>query len=521
MKKKTVKLLVALMCAMLSLSLLASCSAMSKDEAGEADIYPSYNAFGKPYPGENVEAEDDNADGAADPDKGDQVEDPTFAENPFISTEETPVSTFSADVDTASYTYFRKLVMSGASFAQLKNNGASFRTEEFINYFRYASAQPSEGQLFGLAADFYNCPWNANTVLMRLTMQAKDVEEPAGNNLVFLIDISGSMRSEDKLPLLKRTFSHLVGNLGENDRVSIVTYSGGEEIVLDGCSGAEDERIMAAINSLVASGSTNGEAGLSEAYRIAEKNFIEGGNNRIIMASDGDLNVGISSEEELKAYISGKRDAGVYLSVLGFGTGNYRDSKMEALADNGNGVYYYIDGESEAEKVFGEDLFSTLYTVAQDVKLQVEFDPARVAAYRLIGYENRLLNQEDFEDDTKDAGEVGSGHQVTVLYEMTLAEGARTEDAWLKLAVRYKNPGESNSLLNEYTLGKAQLRSNISDELRFLNCVVQTAMLLHNSTYLQGTTLTSVLEELDSLDLSEPTRVEFRELIRRLEQTSR
>ena len=254
--------------------------------------------------------------------------------------------------------------------------------------------------------------------------------EKGANNLVFLIDVSGSMASDDKLPLLKKAFSNLVSALDENDRVSIVTYSGKEEVVLSGCKGNRDEEIMNAINSLEASGSTNGEAGLTRAYSIAKDYFIADGNNRIIMASDGDLNVGISSESELKSYIETKRDEGIFLSVLGFGTGNYKDEKMSALAQNGNGVYYYIDGEREAEKVLGEDLFATLYTVAKDVKFQLEFNSEQVSKYRLIGYETRMLNTEDFDDDTKDAGDVGAGHSITVCYEIMLTDRAlETENA--------------------------------------------------------------------------------------------
>ena len=248
--------------------------------------------------------------------------------------------------------------------------------------------------------------------------------------------------------------------------------------------------------------------------------MIEGGNNRIIMASDGDLNVGISSAEELKRFVEGKRDMGIYLSVLGFGTGNYRDANMEALADNGNGVYYYIDGETEAEKVFGTDLLGTLYTVAQDVKLQITFDPAYVSSYRLIGYENRILNTEDFDDDTKDAGDVGAGHQVTVCYELVLkneAVPAEGEDdaSWMKLAVRYKNPGETISLLNEYAIGSEQLEAEADEDMRFLTCVIETAMLLHKSVHLKNVTIANILEELSALDLSEHTeRAEFMELIK-------
>ena len=499
--KRTYKLLSLLLAVLLMLPLFASCSAKgSEDNLAPEEEYENYYSQ---MDNESIKGE---------------IEQNGFTENPFIATGEQNISTFSADVDTASYTYFRKLVGQGYSLSQLQNNAKSFRTEEFINYFKYDVAQPTEGDLFGITADFVTCPWNAKNLLMRLTLQAETAKPTEGNNLVFLIDVSGSMQSDDKLPLLKKAFSHLVGALNENDVVSIVTYSGAEKIVLDGCKGNMDERIMKAINSLKASGSTNGEAGINMAYQIAEKHFIEGGNNRIIMASDGDLNVGISSQEDLTKLIEQKRDAGVYLSVLGFGTGNYRDSKMEALADNGNGVYYYIDGESEAEKVLGTDLLSTLYTVANDVKMQITFDPAFVASYRLIGYENRILNTEDFEDDQKDAGEVGAEHQVTVCYELCLAEGAReAESPWMKLAVRYKNPGETMSLLDEYDLGKEHLRNSASEDIQFLTCVIETVMILHDSKYKNDLTLSDVLEELNALDLTaHPEREEFKNLIQKL-----
>jgi len=258
------------------------------------------------------------------------------------------------------------------------------------------------------------------------------------------------------------------------------------------------------------------------AYQIAEKHYIEGGNNRIIMASDGDLNVGISSASELTSYIEEKRDQGVYLSVLGFGTGNYRDNNMEALADNGNGVYYYIDGLSEAERVFGTDLLGTLYTVAEDVKLQIEFNSQLVESYRLVGYENRILNKEDFEDDTKDAGEVGSSHQVTVCYEIKLAPLVNDSTqvsslSLMTLRVRYKNPGEPISLLNEYPLGYDIIDAEADEDMRFISAVIETCMILHKSEHLGEITIESIVEELESLNLtSYPERAEFLELLKKL-----
>ena len=442
---------------------------------------------------------------------------PSFVENPFINTSENNVSTFSADVDTASYSYFRKLINSGYGLTELKNSGTAFRTEEFINYFKYNVSTPAENELFGVHTEIIDCPWNTETMLFRITLQAEKAENNIGNNLVFLIDVSGSMSSRDKLPLLKEAFAYLVDNLDENDTVSVVTYSGREAVVLQGCQGSKGETIMNVINNLNASGSTNGEAGLTMAYRIAEEYFIEGGNNRIIMASDGDLNVGISSASELTKYIEEKRDQGIYLSVLGFGTGNYRDNNMEALADNGNGVYYYIDGLSEAEKVFGTDLLGTLYTVAEDVKLQIEFNSAVVESYRLVGYENRMLQREDFEDDTKDAGEVGSSHQVTVCYEVKLGQQVPGANTLMTLRVRYKNPGEPISLLNEYPLGYDIISGEADEDMRFISAVIETCMILHNSEHIGNITVESVIEELESLDLSDyPERAEFLTLLKTL-----
>ena len=530
MKRKIYSALSLLLVAMLLFS-VASCTA-KKDAVGEVpppssdnlskeDDYFDY-PFDKP-----VLAPDASAPELA-PDTGDEGEDTDgedegtdkFLENPFVSTDKNNVSTLSADVDTASYTYFRKLVNSGYSWQELNRFSSNFRTEEFLNYFKYTAEQPNENELFSVNSMLLPCPWNANNVLFTMTLQAANATPTEGNNLVFLIDVSGSMMSSDKLPLLKTAFSHLTDQLNENDIISIVTYSGQEAVVLDGCTGNKKQTILNAINSLNASGSTNGEAGLQKAYQLAEKHFIEGGNNRIIMASDGDLNVGISSQEELKNFITEKRDAGVFLSVLGFGTGNYRDANMEALADNGNGVYLYVDGEAEAEKIFSTDLLANLYTVGKDVKMQVTFDETYVSAFRLIGYENRILNEEDFTDDTKDAGEVGAGHQVTVCYELCLTEDAKSEGAtWLELAVNYKLPDENTSVLpNLYNIGYADYTATPDADRAFMVAVIEACMLLHDSQYLPtGFTLDDVLEQLNALDLSGyPERAEFRELVRKL-----
>ena len=451
-----------------------------------------------------------------------------FIENEFIKTEEENVSTFSADVDTASYAYFRKLVNSGYSLSELVNYvGNSVRTEEMINYFAYSGKAPEGNDLFGVKSTIAQCPWNETALLMCLTLTAKEETASEGNNLVFLIDVSGSMGSNDKLPLLKKSFSYLVSNLTEKDRVSIVTYSGREAVVLEGCEGSKSDMIMKAVNGLSAKGSTNGEAGLTKAYEIAKRYYIEGGNNRIIMASDGDLNVGISSADELKDYVSQKRGEGVYLSVLGFGTGNYKDANMEALANNGNGVYYYIDGTTEAEKIFGDDLLSTLNTVAEDVKLQLTFDKDTVDSYRLVGYENRLLNKEDFTDDTKDAGEVGAGHTVTVCYELILKEESAgmiengdeipEKTDWMTLAVAWKKSGESVSNYDEYVIGKDSFTETPDADFRFVCAVIETAMILHGSEYAKGTRIEDVSASLAELDLTgDAYKAEFYELIRKL-----
>ena len=440
-----------------------------------------------------------------------------FIENSFISTEQENVSTFSADVDTASYTYFRKLVNQGYALNELiATAGSSIRTEEMINYFNYNYPSPKEGELFSTTVEIAPCPWNEEAELLVLGLQADHIELATKNNLVFLIDVSGSMQSKDKLELLKKAFTHLVDKLGDDDTVSIVTYSGKEEVVLEGCSGSKKDKILRAVNSLNAKGSTNGEAGLKKAYQIAEQYYIADGNNRIILASDGDLNVGISSTEELKRFVEEKRNSGVFLSVLGFGTGNYKDAKMETIADCGNGVYYYIDSETEAEKVFGAELFSTLYTVAKDVKLQLTFNPEYITSYRLVGYENRLLNKEDFEDDTKDAGELGAGHSVTVCYELVLGDTSNIEEGeyLMELDVRYKAPDGEKSSLEEYNFGADVMTNAPSDNFKFITAVIETSMIIHESEYIGEITLEDVKAELDAIPLSsDEYKEQFRSLI--------
>ena len=444
--------------------------------------------------------------------------DSALAENPFVDVSENPISTFSADVDTASYAYFRKLIAKGYNAEALKNQfkSAPLRTEELVNYFSYDYPSPIGDSIFGTKMSITPTPWNDDTYLMTLGISTAPAVEKGENNLVFLIDVSGSMATSDKLPLLKNAFSVLLEGLDERDTVSIVTYSGKEEVVISGYSADRKDEILAAVNSLSAHGVTNGEAGLTMAYSLAQDYFKENGNNRIILASDGDLNVGISSAEELESFVAEKRESGIFLSVLGFGTGNYKDDTMSALAENGNGVYYYIDGEREARKVLGEDLLATLYTVAKDVKFQLEFDGERVSKYRLIGYESRMLNTEDFEDDTKDAGDVGAGHRVTVCYELMLNEKSSEEThAVANLGIRYKEPNSAQSIELNYVLSDGELSDAATDEQKFIGAVIETAMILNGSAYnAKGVTLAQVAETLNGLDLSaDEYKTEFKNLI--------
>jgi Ca-activated chloride channel family protein len=336
------------------------------------------------------------------------------------------------------------------------------------------------------------------------------------------------MRSAAKLPLLKQAFSYLVDQLDENDTVSIVTYAGSERVVLEGATGNKKEIILAAINDLASGGSTNGEAGIVKAYEIAEANFKADGNNRIIIASDGDLNVGIRNPEQLEKLVEDKRKSGVFLSVLGFGSGNFRDDNMSAIAQTGNGVYHYIDTAAEAERIFATSLLSTIYTVAKDVKFQLKFDKNYVSEYRLIGYENRLLNNEDFDDDTKDAGEVGAGHTLTVCYELKLTDAAldttdeesgtdNDEQAnWIKLSIRYKEIDSEVSELREIDLGEGQLTDTPDEDFVFASTVIEFSMLIRDSAYNKADrSVGDLIEILQGLELDKE-KTEFRDLLKKI-----
>lgn len=424
-----------------------------------------------------------------------------YVEEGFKDPTVTPLSTFSVDVDTASYSNVRRLLEDGNIVPE-----DAVRAEEFINYFDYNYADPEEGRVFGDYVELADCPWNPANKLMMIGIQGKRLEakETPPSNLVFLIDSSGSMSSYDKLPLVQTAFSMLAEKLGENDRISIVTYAGSADTLISGASGKEKDDILEALYSITAAGSTNGEGGIEKAYKLAEKYFIEGGNNRVILATDGDLNVGASSEDELVELIKTKRDKGIYLSVLGFGTGNYKDDRLEAVADNGNGNYSYIDSVDEARRVLVQEMSGTLYTIAKDVKIQVEFNPSQIKSYRLIGYDNRLMNAEDFYDNTKDAGEVGAGHSVTALYEVELANSGetyrgvplefgsehKTEPAesgsrseLCKLSVTYKPVGESGDIYESQLFGMEKYNEVPSQSIKLASAAAEFAMLLRDSEY--------------------------------------
>lgn len=436
-----------------------------------------------------------------------------IVENSYMSVKNNPLSTFSADVDTASYSNVRRMINDEEYVT-----ADAVRLEEMINYFDYEFKRPKNGEPFSVTPELTDCPWNEESKLLTIGIRAEEIgfEEKPDSNLVFLIDVSGSMGDYDKLPLLIEAFSMLTENLTSRDCVSIVTYAGADEVILVGESGSNKEEIIEALEKLESGGSTNGADGINTAYEIAEKNFIKGGNNRILLATDGDLNVGITSEGELTNLVEEKRKSGIFLTVLGFGTGNIKDNKMEALADNGNGNYGYIDSVLEAKKILVEEMSSTLYAVAKDVKFQVEFNPAVVKGYRLIGYENRLLNEEDFNDDTKDAGEIGSGHQLMAMYEVVLKdseieipnsdlkyqEEMETSESseWLTISVRYKEPDEDESKLFSVPVGEEVFRENPSENVLFASAVAEFGMLLRDSEYKGNASYDSVIELLSDLD---------------------
>jgi Ca-activated chloride channel family protein len=435
----------------------------------------------------------------------DRIED-----NRFLSVESSPLSTFSIDVDRAAYGNVRRFITRGQEPPK-----DAVRIEEMINYFRYDAPRPSREHPFSVVTEVMEAPWREGHKLVRIGLHAPEIDtrELPPSNLVFLIDVSGSMQPANKLPLVKQSFRMLVDQLREQDRVAIVVYAGAAEVVLPSTSGAHKDRIRSAIDRLEAGGSTAGGQGLKLAYHIASENHVEGGNNRVILASDGDFNVGVSSDGEMVRLVEERRAQGTFLTVLGFGMGNYKDSKLEKISNAGNGNYAYVDDLTEAKKVLVTEFGGTLFTVAKDVKLQVEFNPARVQAYRLIGYENRLLRDEDFDDDAKDAGEIGAGHSVTALYEIvsvgvrsdalvggddglryqrtSVRRGAARSPEMMFVKIRYKKPDGLESRLFDHAVVDRGARP--SSDFRFAASVAAFGMILRDSEHRGTATIHDVL----------------------------
>ncbi|HZG24288.1 MAG TPA: von Willebrand factor type A domain-containing protein, partial [Chitinophagaceae bacterium] len=434
-------------------------------------------------------------------------------ENRFLNVQRNAISTFSIDVDGASYSNVRRFLESG----QVPPPG-SVRIEEMINYFHYDYPQPLGEDPFSINTEMSACSWNPDHRLVLVGLQGRKIATgklPA-SNLVFLVDVSGSMQDENKLPLVKASMKMLVDQLREQDKVAIVVYAGNAGLVLPPTSGSQKQAIREAIDKLEAGGSTAGGAGILLAYQVAAKTFITNGNNRVILCTDGDFNVGLSSDAALESLIEHERKSGVFLTALGYGMGNYKDNKMQKLAGKGNGNHAYIDGLGEAKKVLVNEFGGTLFTIAKDVKLQVEFNPGRVQAYRLIGYENRMLNQEDFNNDLKDAGELGSGHTVSALYEIIPAgvknkfatgidtmryqsndeaatRSSNNLDEIMNIKFRYKKPDGLTSRLMEHPVADRGVKlENTSDNFRFAAAVAEFGMLLRNSEFKQQSSFENV-----------------------------
>jgi Ca-activated chloride channel family protein len=467
-----------------TVSLQGKASGISISNSGRASRAQQYNAPNYYY----QPAPDYNTEGYS-----------AIHENGYKNPKNEPLSTFSIDVDAASYSNIRRFITEGQ-----KPVPDAVRIEEMINYFDYDYPQPHDGNPFAIVHELGACPWNKENLLLHIGLQGEKManNEIPSSNLVFLLDVSGSMDQPNKLPLLVKAMKMLVGQLRAKDRVAIVVYAGSSGLVLPSTAGSQKDRIVEALERLRAGGSTAGSAGLKLAYEVAEENFMEEGNNRIILATDGDFNVGPSSNAEMERMIEKYRDRGIFISVCGFGMGNYKDDKMEIIADKGNGNYSYIDNLMEAKKVFINEFSSTLYTIAKDVKIQIEFNPAFVKEYRLVGYENRMLNEEDFENDKKDAGEMGAGHTVTALYEIVTTNRHTDYVRKLKyqptevipevpqsgelatIKFRYKRPdGDKSILMTEVIPQQVQPASETSDNFRFSAAVAGFGMLLRNSEY--------------------------------------
>jgi Ca-activated chloride channel family protein len=443
---------------------------------------------------------------------GDRFND--FEENPFVVAADNPVSTFSIDADGGSYGIARRFLNEGREVP-----AAAIRTEEFINYFPLNYAENTPGHPIALNGEVSKCPWNESTKLVRIGIRGKYKAQLPPSNLVLLIDVSGSMQGADRLELLKKGFSLMVESFKASDRIAIVTYAGTQSVALESTPGDQKLKIRNAITALGAGGSTAGAQGIVTAYEIAEENFIPGGNNRVILGTDGDFNVGISKQEDLVALIEKEREKGIFLTTIGVGIGNLNDGMLEQVADHGNGTYEYLDNERQAKKIFVDE-YHKFYPAAKDVKVQVEFNPNLVEAYRLIGYENRLLKSEDFEDDKKDAGEISVGQNVTALYEVKPAASnpAVRVSPTFTIDFRYKNPNENVSIplrLEIYDEGNSF--SQASENMRFTVSVAGFGLLLRNSKYKGSLTFDDVISNAIKARSFDPEghRSEFIELVKK------
>ena len=517
--KNRLAILSAVLAAALFLTLFGGCASTKPAPMPEPAYAPEPEAEPVPAPYDD--------DVFSDPSysvDGEQYE--ALAETGFCLTASAPLSTFAADVDTASYANVRRLIMDGCRKEDIP--AGAVRPEEFLNYFSYDLRRPEGDRKFGITTYLDTCPWNDRheLLMLGLTTEALDREEIPRGNITLLVDVSGSM-SED-LDMVTRALEKLVDQFRPEDRISLVTYANGVDLRLDGATGRDQEQIKNVLRSLMAGGGTAGGAGIQKAYAVAERNFIPGGNNRVILVTDGDLNIGVSEPDELETLIREKAKSGVYLSVVGTGYGNYRDDNMERLADCGNGNYSYIDSLREANKVFVEEFSSTVMTVAADVKFQIEFNPDYVNAYRLIGYENRRLADTDFRDDSKDAGELGAGHSVVALYEiipngspdaidLKYREASETAyaDELATLKLRYKDAvGEpSRELTAVIPTGK---NGAGNPDFRFAALVAEFAMVLTDSPNKGTATLEDLQAQCAEANWSDPYRAEFAELVRAL-----
>lgn len=452
----------------------------------------------------------------AGPIEGDQYNE--IVENPFMLVSDEPISTFSIDADGGSYSNVRRYIEQNGEFPSTD----AIRTEEFINFFPFDYPQPSANVPIGLNGEVSDCPWEAGHKLVRIGIQGKDIpraQQPPAN-FVLLIDVSGSMKADDKLELLKEAFNLFVDEMRDDDRLAIVTYAGSDKIVLESTPGTKKDKIKRGIRKLSTGGGTNGAQGIITAYEIAQQSFIQGGNNRIILGTDGDFNIGASSQEELIELIEEKRESGVFLSVLGVGSANYQEGKMEQLANNGNGNFEYLDSEEQARKVMVDE-FSKFYTVAKDVKVQVEFNPQVVEQYRLIGYENRLLENDEFEDDTKDAGEIGANQSITALYELIPVPNVNYKNYnTFTVDFRYKDPDSDNSQALQLEVVDLETTfDQASENQRFAATVAGFALILRESAYKGTLTYDGILGWLDNASSFDP--YDYRKELKSLIQTAK